>query len=327
MIDSPTRLYIIGNGFDRHHLINSSYSDFYKWLRDHHSDVINKVDEVYGYCDDDWWGKFEDQLASLDAISYGERIAFYNRPDFSTDDFSKALNNGEDEVKQELDSLYSKIRDCFHNWICQLNKPQIEQKIILETSNSVFLSFNYTKTLEDVYNIDSLNIIYIHGCIDRNEEFIIGHGMSYEDICTANENGEIEPPDSLSADEYESFFSNYSNKRMPHEQLAIEAAIQGVASQRKPVEIILERYKNFFGLLCCVQMVSVYGLSISNADIPYLRHISTIAKNANWEFSDYGNENRQRILNFCNHSNIRNFRIVELDDLKLIRQLKIGFTI
>lgn len=61
-------LYIIGNGFDLHHGINSSYKNFHEWMNENNPDVIEKVDEIYGICDDEWWSDFENQLASLDVM-------------------------------------------------------------------------------------------------------------------------------------------------------------------------------------------------------------------------------------------------------------------
>lgn len=45
-------LYIIGNGFDLHHGINSSYKNFQEWMHENNPDVIEKVDEIYGFCDE-----------------------------------------------------------------------------------------------------------------------------------------------------------------------------------------------------------------------------------------------------------------------------------
>lgn len=70
----PIRLYIIGNGFDIHHGINSSYSNFREWMSENHPDTMNRVDEIYGSCTEEWWCDFENQLASLDALNYGKQL-------------------------------------------------------------------------------------------------------------------------------------------------------------------------------------------------------------------------------------------------------------
>ena len=41
-------LYIIGNGFDLHHGINSSYRNFRDWLYENEPTVIQDIEEAYG---------------------------------------------------------------------------------------------------------------------------------------------------------------------------------------------------------------------------------------------------------------------------------------
>ena len=59
-------LYIIGNGFDRHHNIPSNYSDFGHYLKTVDSETYREV-ENYFCVDDDFWWQFEEQLANFDA--------------------------------------------------------------------------------------------------------------------------------------------------------------------------------------------------------------------------------------------------------------------
>ena len=46
-------LYIIGNGFDLHHGINSSYRNFRNWLYENEPTVIQDMHDV-GHKDNDW---------------------------------------------------------------------------------------------------------------------------------------------------------------------------------------------------------------------------------------------------------------------------------
>ena len=57
-------LYIIGNGFDKHHEVPSGYWDFHKWLKEKNPELVEQIDELYGYSDD-LWGNFEVELATL----------------------------------------------------------------------------------------------------------------------------------------------------------------------------------------------------------------------------------------------------------------------
>ena len=64
-------LYIIGNGFDIHHDIPSKYYEinggdcFRKWLDENECDLLCKIDDNFGCQTYEWWGKFEENLASV----------------------------------------------------------------------------------------------------------------------------------------------------------------------------------------------------------------------------------------------------------------------
>lgn len=46
---------------------------------------------------------------------------------------------------------------------------------------AMFLTFNYTKTLEDLCGVDDDNVLHIHGSVDRGN-FVIGHNMTAEEM-------------------------------------------------------------------------------------------------------------------------------------------------
>lgn len=90
-----------------------------------------------------------------------------------SDHCDRMWNDAQIEVEQSLDGLYSDLRSCFRNWILQLNSPREDKKIELIREGSRFLTFNYSKTLENMYGVPSAQILHIHGCIDDNEEFVL----------------------------------------------------------------------------------------------------------------------------------------------------------
>ena len=47
MNTSITDLYIIGNGFDLHHGINSSYFEYRIWLKKHYEDIYCEIEQDY----------------------------------------------------------------------------------------------------------------------------------------------------------------------------------------------------------------------------------------------------------------------------------------
>lgn len=322
-------LYIIGNGFDLHHGINSKFSDFRNWLEDQCPSLLERIEKIYGYCDYDWWGDFENNLASLNAMEFSSKIAFENEPDLLSEHCDRTWNDAQIEVENQLDNIYTEIRHQFHDWIKQLNKPQNDRKIKLEYESSIFFTFNYTKTLESLYNISSSNILHIHGCVDENEQFILGHGKSYKDIEKINPGPYIpEPPDNLTDKELEQYFEEQAElAEQMHEQLAREAAIAGVASQQKPVYSIIENNKNFFKHIKGVQTIHIYGFSFSEIDLPYIEAIIDVVgtENTNWEISDYAGYNKHKIDKFISNHSINSFLIIELSSLLLSKKYRTLF--
>ena len=317
-------LYIIGNGFDLHHGINSSYKNFQEWMYENNPDVFEQVDEIYGFCDDEWWSDFENQLASLDAIRYSSEIASENRPDLTSDHCDRMWNDAQIEVENRLEDLYSNLKACFREWILQLKTHLESRKIDLTIQDTVFINFNYTKTLENLYGINQDKILHIHGCIDDNEDFILGHGKSYEELDSLNEE-KLPTPENLDEYELSQFYEEQANSYELHEQLARQAAISGVASQRKPVEDLIKKNKDFFNSLSNITHIHVYGLSLSEVDIPYLNHILSIVKYAIWEFNAYNERDRERISIFCKNNDIVKYNVVNLNDLVDTKRLKIPF--
>ena len=309
-------LYIIGNGFDIHHRIKSSYRDFCNWMYENNPAVVDQVNEIYGVCTEEWWSDFENQLASLDAISYATQIASENQPDLLSDHCDRMWNDAQIEVEYQLESVYSELRDCFHDWILQLGKPDIESKIILETENAIFINFNYTKTLEEIYEVAPNKILHIHGCVDIDEEFILGHGECEEDLRELNRFDVPKPSECLSDEELIDFYQEMADIGPElHEQWAIDAAISGVASQQKPVKRLMHQYALFFDSIKDVESIKVYGLSLSKVDMPYLEYFVRKFPSAKWEFSDYDDENKKIIERFCQDNNLRSSNIIRLEDI------------
>lgn len=314
-------LYIIGNGFDIHHNINSTYRDFRDWLEEKYPRVLEDIEDVYGYCDTDWWADFENNLASLDAVEFSSNIASENQPDLLSEHCDRTWDDAQIEVESQLKAIYAEMREHFHEWITQLNKPHDDKRIKIEQDDSMFFTFNYTKTLEDMYNIPAANIKHIHGCVNDNEDFILGHGKSYDDIAKINSRSEIPTPsDNLTDEEIEQLYEEQADMaEQYHEQQAKEAAIAGIASQQKPVQSIIGKNKAFFDSLKGVHDIHIYGFSFSKIDMPYLEAIINVVgtEKTNWEISDYEGEKRIQIEEFISDHKIKDFNVIELSELLL----------
>lgn len=322
-MDKPRYLYIIGNGFDLHHGIKSSYRNFRNWLNDTYPDLLNDIENVYGDCEEDWWSDFENNLASSDVICYASRIAFENSPDLLSDHCDRTWDEAQIVVEQNLEKLYLELRECFCEWILQLNPPEKDKMLDLHRKDTCFLTFNYTKTLEELYNIPSSQILHIHGCVGCNENLILGHGKSYEDLEKMNVYDIPDPPQSLPIEEYEAWSTE--NTKEFHEQLAEEAALQGIVSQQKPVGGLIHKYSVFFDSISSVEEVFVYGISFSKVDEPYLKKVASVLSNAHWFISYYEKTDRCKIMDFVYKNNIENYSIIMLDDMVNRNQLRLQF--
>lgn len=64
----------------------------------------------------------------------------------------------------------------FNEWIESIDISNAKAKFSLSTK-ARYLTFNYTETLERLYNIPQQNILHVHGSRLRHDEYIIGHNM------------------------------------------------------------------------------------------------------------------------------------------------------
>lgn len=339
MKDMALHLYVIGNGFDLHHKYRSGLADYGKWLMVNHPNIYYSFEEwfdipVYDEDDNDkykewknWWSYFEQRLGEISIRPYIEGASFRAFNEVSQTEERRAYNTfaGERIADTELSSLIYQIKGTFREWINSLQPGERWFKLPIEQNSSAFLTFNYTPTLESIYNIPRENILYIHGSID-SDEYILGHGLSHQEIEENCENGE-ECPDDLSVKEIEQWYNVHSDDFMTEQ--AKKIAIERMLDLRKDVDQIIEDNKSFFESLSEVESIHIYGFSFSPIDIPYLFAVlSRIDKTSVlWEISYFSDEDKENAEQFIENANIprENVRLILLTDIHLDPQLKIPF--
>ena len=189
MNTSITDLYIIGNGFDLHHGINSSYFEYRIWLKKHYEDIYWEIVNTFEVDDESedykikleerqhpWWKDFENNLGNISLSEIVDNCVFTNYPDFSSEEFrDRDYHAAEIAVELQLSKLVTDIKATFEEWVASLNTPDRSNKILIgDTKTAFFITFNYTNTLETLYDIPSNSICYIHGKAENDEELIIG---------------------------------------------------------------------------------------------------------------------------------------------------------
>lgn len=166
---------VIGNGFDIMSGLKTQYKYFYKYLRNNHFDFFNKVLYWFSLLDDseESWSDFENNLRkiSLNNINQGINAQIpYKSPAFDI------------TVSSVLTDLYEKLSECFVSWITEINNSIIPNDTyqnsrykLKEGGKIIFLNFNYTKTLEELYQVKANSILHIHGKVG-GDRLIFGHG-------------------------------------------------------------------------------------------------------------------------------------------------------
>lgn len=307
-------LYVIGNGFDLYHGLNSSFKNYREWLEKNHQDIYKNLIELYG---DEakqatWWGNFEENLGYMsDVREHIENIADAYEP--TGKDFYDPEEGGRD-TDNELRSFVDSLKSTFAEWVCNLDKPHGE-KVKFETRECVYISFNYTRTLEDYYKIPCDCIYHVHGDIE-NQVFILGHGRGEGEIIDdtaapiAPWNGTCSPSEyGLDGIDNE----NYANVR--------KAFIDNIMSIRKDVDGIISQYKEVFDSLSDVQNVVFIGISFSSVDIPYIKKIiESVSEHASFSATYYTDEDKEAIARVSDK--FKCLRIEELteqwDDLQIL---------
>ena len=282
-------LYVIGNGFDKYHKIPSGYNNYAQWLSDACNETLDEIYDTFGNCNEDWWYKFEENLASVEAVSIAYGIAQEHTPNFGSDDFrDRDWYEAEYAVEGHLEVVYNHIKESFSEWIRQLDLSECQATLPLKKEDAIYITFNYTDTLEDVYGIEASIVHHIHGRASNGDNLILGHGSTAEEIEKAN-------PEPEGESEY-------------WEQRAYGAAISEIAKKRKDVDGIISLNRALFDSLSGVDKVVTLGFSYSAIDEKYMAEIcgKVDIGTIEWIATAYSEGDRKREESFFSRYGIIN---------------------
>ena len=320
------QLFIIGNGFDIHHNIPSKYANYREWLEDNDSELIENLRNFYDVDDKEWWNQFELELGHPDMSEYIDNIAFENEPDYGSDDFrDRDYHAGEFQAESDIGKLVADIKNTFTDWVGSLPAPNSGKKINLDKDDAFFISFNYTDTLQTLYNVKPKNIFFIHGNVGFGTELILGHNRPYDEI-DADLTPEIPtPPDDLSDEELAEWYDEMADAGEDY----IHQSVRGeVVSQihrlRKNTESIIKVNKKTFDLLKDVETIHIYGLSFSPVDV-IVSEVNT--PTTKWEVSFYSDEDKDKAESYFYQKGIKDEMVsyVKLNDMLLVKQAELQF--
>ena len=273
------KLYIIGNGFDIAHDIKCKYCHFGDFLADNYPDYYESI--MGGYCRSNaLWKDFENELPSCATHieEFGSQMGNEMREELDYDPMDDmGIGRWLDDQYRFLNELPKYLR----LWVESIDTKK--EAVYQINKDSVFLTFNYTDTLEYVYGIDSDNIKHIHGYVkNKKEELIIGHGN-------------------------QKTISYAIAKKKEAEANAIDFSVSTFDRVYKYCEITLKRTSriidenaDFFESLSDIDEVIIIGHSLNTVDMPYFKKVfNSISKNAIWKayyFEDTDEKPFEKVL-------------------------------
>lgn len=276
------RLFIIGNGFDIAHKLNTRYSDFQKYLLEKYPKAIYQDaiipepvttdqgeelfddEAVVGFLikiiDDasrlgDEWRDLEDTLGNLDYDSLLDDWDEDNEDDAKNHKQYRNEDNG-----RLIKEIVIMIKKYFSEWINQIqisnSKPIKNFENLIDKSNDLFLTFNYTMTLEELY--DAKNVFHIHG--QQGDNLVFGHGNSQNHI--------------------EHYETEYTGSEDYISELHSEL--------RKDTSKVIQQHKNYFKNLEILDSIYSYGFSFSEVDLVYIKEIcQSTTENTTWYLHEF----------------------------------------
>lgn len=272
-------LYIIGNGFDRAHNLPTSYECFRMWLMETgRSYFVENMETFFSRWDRDskkdlLWNDFESALGACDFEETYNMFANQSREYFGEGyEYLRDIRNISDEhftmpLTYEMPSL-------FIEWIKSINAkiPNISpNNLILRNVNNsdLFLNFNFTDTLEQVYGISYPQVCHIHNRVSVGETPIVGHNQTFS----------IEVPGDMTMDESK-----------------LKQSLADVLNgYKKDYKTNIANNSGFYRQIDeQVTTLCFYGHSLGDIDLPYFENIKKmVSSDAQWKFYIYQGENGQ----------------------------------
>lgn len=284
-------LWIIGNGFDLAHGLRTKYNDFKEYLDEYNPDLKSVLEE--GCYDSNFlWSQFEDALGYLD---YDYLLDVYRAEvDIGLDSPGLCARNMIQTIV-DIRRILEELPEALNEWISTIDITDIEQLPLINTymteTENYFINFNYTSTLECVYNVDYNRIYYIHGSQYNEDSLVLGHAgpvypSNYDEV-----NGELiySPSEQAAIDfSMDELIDLDDEKERVHEMLR-KVSHESLLKLNK----FLERYGSQ------INRIVSFGFSYGDADMLYIRTLINYFNNTpgfEWLIRDRNSSGQDEII-------------------------------
>lgn len=289
-------LYIFGNGFDIAHGIRTPYAAFREFLKENHESFLTTFESMYNIqpLDDtepwytkeaqerwdksvinDLWWSFEEKIGHPDVE--GMYDSAYSMVDTMP---MEGIIDTMNVYWREQYGFVDKLQKYVLEWLQTIDTSQATCKkdSLINNGNDLFMSFNYTDTLEKVYGIK--DVLHLHGGIQSCCEIapIMGHGNKYV-IDSYRRKAKA------AQEEYVEWYESICN-----------AIADFCESLYKDTDAIISENDDFFSALWDVNQVVCLGLSFGDVDVPYLDRIAyEVRPETKWLVYYHSDEDLKRL--------------------------------
>ena len=292
------KLFIIGNGFDKGHGLNTSYWDFRTYLKNMYPEFLYAFESHYYIYPANYeeaqknllWNELEKNLANIDE-------------DVIIDDALQmdiALESGDVGIEDTLYEYFTeeykyieRLAKYLKQWVRTIRIRDVKPKtsLINNFQEALYITFNYTAVLERVYGISEGRIIHIHGSLRDHEcDPVLGHG-NIERIEQIDERLEE------------------AGRMYDEKEISICKVIRDYyESTYKDVNRYVYKLSRVSNKN--IDEIYVIGHSVAEVDLPYFRYIENCThRQSNWIVYFFNKEEKDRTYKNLMDSGIQKIRI------------------
>jgi len=269
------RLFIIGNGFDLLHRLPTCYQDYHQYLLQNGESWMANMLEFY-------FGNETKAKSNLLWSDLERALGIYKVEDIYSflceghsldlDHIMQSTGEVEAEVEYHFVKICETFQETFKSWCQSIDLSVIKKNDRFSfLADDVFLTFNYSDTLERIYGLNDNQVLHIHGRASTGDNLIIGHNN----------------PATMPKNIQEDFYDHEAN----YKEIVVT-----INKLEKKTKKIISANRSFFDGLNPIDDVTVIGHSMADVDLPYFEEVKRcVETNTKWHFSYYDENEKSHI--------------------------------
>ncbi|MFK4855030.1 AbiH family protein [Lactococcus petauri] len=275
--------------------------------------VLNKFEEL---CQpDEYWNDFELQTVKLiDELEKNKKLSFFGEK-YSANlpvrewanlrqKLTKAIQSeiGESPISLQGHHLIRELTDeifnnaatfeygwipclyqIFQDWVMTIDVQEKKKKFKID-SDDYAISFNYTNTLEKLYNLD--RVLHIHGSVENVDDIVLGFNSKKLDT-------DLPGLNEMHTDDFKE-----SQKAIRQQGIKTPEASafyrENIGRFYKPVHQLKKQIKPYVGKLDIDEIVFI-GHSYNSIDWPYFKELTSNLNDKEFIFTYYSETDKNNI--------------------------------